>query len=80
MDALGIRDVITAMGIQGDAFKDASLDFKSQFSEKSHCQVSCGDDSTNISVSWTDRDGKEGRLSLRGETDVIKSLGISRTK
>lgn len=25
VDALGIRDVITAMGIQGDAFKDASF-------------------------------------------------------
>lgn len=30
VDALGIRDVITAMGIQGDVFKDASLNFKSQ--------------------------------------------------
>lgn len=71
VDALGIWDVLTAMGIQGDAFKDASLDFEPQFSEKSHCQVSCGDESMNISVSWTDRDGKEVRLTLMGEGDVV---------
>lgn len=42
VDALGIRDVITAMGIQGDAFKDASLDFKSQFSEKAIAKYRVG--------------------------------------
>lgn len=77
VDALGIRDVITAMGMQGDAFKDAKLDFESQFSEETHCSVSWGD-SHSINMWWTDRDGKQVSLYFSGEDDVVDSLSISR--
>ena len=78
VDALGIRDVIAAMGVQGDAFKDASLDFESQFSEDTHAYIIWGDDNRNLVVYWMDRDGKEVRLTLIGKGDVVDSLSISR--
>lgn len=79
VDALGIRDVITAMGIQGNAFKDASLNFESQFSEETYGEVSWSDDYRNVNIYWTDRDGKEVRLAMWSEgSDVVKSLSISR--
>lgn len=79
VDALGIRDVITAMGIQGDAFKDANLNFESQFSEETYGEVSWSDDYRNISIYWTDRDGKEVRLAMWSEgSDVVKNLRMSK--
>lgn len=80
VDALGIRDVVTAMGIQGDAFKDAKLDFESQFGEDTHAYIIWGDDNRNLVVYWMDRDGKEVRLTLIGKGDVVDSLSISREK
>lgn len=77
VDALGIRDLMEAMGMQGDAFKDAKLDFESQFSEETHCSVSWGD-SHSINMWWTDRDGKQVSLYFSGEDDVVDSLSISR--
>lgn len=78
VDALGIRDVITAMGIQGDAFKDADVVFESQFSEDTHAYIIWGDDNRNLVVYWMDRDGKEVRLTMIGKGDVVDSLSISR--
>ncbi len=79
VDALGIRDVITAMGIQGNDFKKVSpFDFESQFGEDSHSYIIWDDDNHNLVVYWTDRDGKEVRLTLMGEGDVVEGMIISR--
>lgn len=79
VDALGIRDVITAMGIQGNDFKKISpFDFESQFGEDSHSYIIWDDDNHNLVVYWTDRDGKEVRLTLMGEGDVVEGMIISR--
>lgn len=79
VDALGIRDVIAAMGIQGDNFESISdFAFESQFSEDTHAYIIWGDDNRNLVVYWMDRDGKEVRLTLIGKGDVVDSLSISR--
>jgi len=75
---LGLRDVIAAMSIQGDTFESVSdFAFESQFGEDTHAYISWGD-YNNLVVYWTDRDGKEVRLALMGEGDVIDGLSISR--
>lgn len=78
VDALGIRDVFTAMGIQGDAFKDASLDFESQFSEETKASISWREDGRSMNICWTDRDGKLVTLHFQGESDIVDYLRISR--
>lgn len=78
VDALGIRDVITAMGIQGDAFKDASLDFESQFSEETKVSVSWREDGGSVNIYWSDKDGKVVTLHFQGEGNIIDYLRISR--
>lgn len=81
VDALGLRDVIAAMGIQGDNFESISdFAFESQFSEDTHAYIIWGDDNRNLVVYWMDRDGKEVRLTLIGKGDVVDSLSISRAK
>lgn len=78
VDALGLRDVIAAMGIQGDNFESISdFAFESQFSEDTHAYIVWGDN-RNLVVYWMDRDGKEVRLTLIGKGDVVDSLSISR--
>lgn len=78
VDALGLRDVIAAMSIQGDTFESVSdFAFESQFGEDTHAYISWGD-YNNLVVYWSDRDGKEVRLTLMGEGDVIDGLSISR--
>lgn len=78
VDALGIRDVVAAMGIQGDAFKDASLDFESQFSEETKASISWREDGRSMNICWTDRDGKLVTLHFQGESDIVDYLRISR--
>lgn len=77
---LGIEDLFKAMGIEGDAFKSVGgFTFESQFSESTHSRVSWGD-YNNVDVWWFDKDGKEVRLTLMGEGDVIEALSISKKK
>ncbi len=78
VDALGIRDIVTAMGIEGDAFEDAILKFESQFGENSECRIIWHDDVRNLVVDWIDRDGRDIHLVLIGTGDVVDSLSISR--
>ena len=77
-DALGLRDIITAMGIQGDAFKDAKIEFESQFSENSECEIIWNDDVHNLVVDWIDRDGNDIHLVLIGTDDMVHAMSISR--
>lgn len=77
---LGIEDLFGAMGIKDNAFKSVEdFVFESQFSETTHSRVSWGDNN-KVDVWWLDRDGKEVRLTLRGEGDVVNSLTISKQK
>lgn len=77
VDALGIRDIVTAMGIQGDAFEDAFLEFESQFGENSECHIIWHDDVHNLVMDWIDRDGREVKLTLIGTDDMVDSMIIS---
>lgn len=77
VDALGIRDIVTAMGIQGDAFEDAFLEFESQFGENSECHIIWHDDVHNLVMDWIDRDGREVNLTLIGTDDMVDSMIIS---
>ena len=84
VDALGIRDLLEAMGVDGIPFENTDkFAFESQYSENSYCYTKWNSDSNQyrIRIGWIDEDGKEVCLTmwLGDGNDVVSLMEISRT-
>lgn len=84
VDALGIRDLLDAMGVDGIPFENTDkFAFESQYSENSYCYTKWNSDSNQyrIRIGWIDEDGKEVCLTmwLGDGNDVVSLMEISRT-
>lgn len=84
VDALGIRDLLEAMGVEGIPFENMDkFAFESQYSENSYCYTKWNNDSnqSRIHIGWTDEDGKKVCLTMwfMDGNDVVSLMEISRT-
>ncbi|MBD5513343.1 MAG: hypothetical protein HDR06_01495 [Lachnospiraceae bacterium] len=79
IEALGIRDLLEAMGIQATSFEASDIfEFESQFSEKSYCHTSWWDGSNqgSIEVFWYDEKGQKVSFDIDFINDVISCVTI----
>ena len=84
VDALGIQDLLEAMGVEGIPFENTDkFAFESQYSENSYCYTKWNSDSNQyrIRIGWIDEDGKEVCLTMwfADGNDVVSLMEISRT-
>lgn len=83
IEALGIRDLLEAMGIWDTSYEDGEkFEFESQFSENSYCRVyrntigTIGFKRCRIILVWHDENGQGFSLDMCSEHDVISWVEI----